>query len=183
MILISHVYANIGSLFGGSTLAGGSGVRYFNSNCVEFSRAQNKEIDNSIHAINGIIVTSKLVKSRFARELTKVKSLINFNFGIQKYYGLITFLEAAKMIERTGNRYFIEFDSEGVGVGKKYWAKELSENIELLLPFIPELEKWTICNFGLGKMSLSTKVDLNNEKEDINIIDDFETLNTEEINE
>lgn len=181
VIIISHVYADIGSLFGGTTIAGGSGVRYFNSNCVEFSRAQNKEADNTIHTVNGIIVTSKLVKSRFARELTKVKSLINFNTGIDYYYGLVSLLEASHLIEKSGNRYLIEKDSEGKFVGKKYWSKELTSNIDLLLPFLPELEKWTIRNFGLGKLSLSTKTDDINLSEENKITDFEEFINEENV--
>ena len=180
VILISHVYANIGSLFGGNTIAGGSGVRYFNSNCVEFSRSQNKEGDGTIHAINGIVVTSKLVKSRFAREMTKVKSLINFNTGIEYYYGIVTLLELSGLIKKEGNRYLIEKDSDGKFVGKKYWARELLANLDLIKPFFESLEKWTISNFAIGKLSLSTKSSDVSFIEEGDKIDDFEEIITEE---
>jgi len=182
VIIIAHVYADIGSLFGGTTIAGGSGLKYFNSNCVEFSRAQSKEVDDTIHAINGIIVTSKLVKSRFARELTKVKSFINFNTGIQYYYGLVSLLEAAELIQKTGNRYFIEKDNTGNFTGKKYWTKELYSNIDLLLPFLSELEQWTIHNFAIGKLSLSTVIKEYTFKPESDKITNFENIIDEEEN-
>ena len=179
IIFISHVYADIGSFFGGNTIAGGSGPKYMNSNLVVFSRAKNKEGNDTIHDISGILVSSRLAKSRFAREETKVKSLINFNQGVIPHFGFVSLLEQGGLIKKTGNRYFIEKDAAGEWTGKKYWGKELiAEPDKFIKPFLPDLEPWTIKNFGLGKVSM------NIEAEDIDVNTEVEILdfdNTDEV--
>lgn len=178
-IFISHIYSSMG-LFASNIVSGGEGILYLNSNCVEFSRSQSKDasVENkTIHDINGIIVTAKLLKSRFARELTKTKSLIHFNYGVLPYYGFISMLEQANLIKKTGNRYLIEQDKNGEWIGKAYWPKELNSNIDLIKPLIDKLEPWTIRQFGLGKMSMSTEMD-----EDYNNLTkiDFEAISEDE---
>lgn len=156
-IFISHVYGDTNApnpKYAGTIISGGKGINYFNSNTVEFTRKKAKTDDNKINSdrignINGILVKSKLRKSRLAREETVVHSFIHFNFGVIKYYGFITLLEESGLITKIGTKYQLEKD------GKKYWAKELLNDSSLIEPLLPELQKWTIHNFGLGKMSLN----------------------------
>jgi len=84
IMAVNHVYATIGSFFGGSTVAGGSGPAYANSCTLELTKAQLKKGD----AVVGGIFTSKATKNRLAREKTKVKFKISFENGICRYSGL-----------------------------------------------------------------------------------------------
>lgn len=84
IMAVNHVYAAIGSYFGGNVTAGGSGPAYANSCTLELSKAQYKKGDNVI----GGIFTAKAMKNRLAREKTKVKFKINFETGLQRYSGL-----------------------------------------------------------------------------------------------
>jgi len=84
IMAVNHVYASIGSYFGGTTVAGGSGPAYANSCTLELTKAQDKKGDQII----GGIFTSKATKNRLAREKTKVKFKISFEHGIARYSGL-----------------------------------------------------------------------------------------------
>lgn len=84
IMAVNHVYATIGSFFGGTTVAGGSGPAYANSCTLELTKAQDKKGDQIV----GGIFTSKATKNRLAREKTKVKFKISFENGIARYSGL-----------------------------------------------------------------------------------------------
>lgn len=91
---VNHVYASIGSFFGGNTVGGGGGSLYASSTILEFSKAQDKKGQEVI----GGIITSKAIKNRFAKEKTKIKFNINFEKGLQRYAGLLEFCEAMEML-------------------------------------------------------------------------------------
>jgi len=173
MIFIAHVYKDTNApnpKYAGNIVSGGEGIGYFNSTLVEFSRSKSKDekIENkTIHDINGILVRSKLTKSRLAREETIVHSLIHFNYGVVPYYGFVSMLEQAGWIKKEGTKYII---NDG-----KYSIRELNKNDELLKPLLEQLQNWTIAQFGLGKMSLNTNLD--------DFIKPETTLDFEDINE
>jgi len=157
IIFVSHVYKDNNApnpKYAGNIVSGGEGLYYFNSNLVEFSRRKSKDdkVENKTqHDVNGILVTSKLVKSRFAREETKVLSLIHFNLGVIPTYGFVSMAEQAGLVQKKGLRFFSEKWGE-----KCYSLRQINSDQTLMEPLMTELQKWTIAQFGLGKMSLST---------------------------
>ena len=94
IMAVNHVYATIGSFFGGTTVAGGSGPAYANSCTLELTKAQYKKGDEII----GGIFTSKATKNRLAREKTKVKFKISFEHGLARYSGLDIAAETAQWL-------------------------------------------------------------------------------------
>ncbi len=93
MVCINHVYANIGSFFGGNIQSGGSGVEYLASINVELSKSQIKESETAKSNKIGIQVTCKLAKARFSAPYKPIKFQILFNKGMNKYIGLECFLD------------------------------------------------------------------------------------------
>jgi RecA/RadA recombinase len=90
LFVANHVYAAIGSYFPQNVQSGGSGAIYNASIIVEFHKAGLKDGDNDASQINsksGIVVTSKVVKSRFARPIP-IKFHISFFKGMNPYVGL-----------------------------------------------------------------------------------------------
>jgi RecA/RadA recombinase len=94
IMAVNHVYATIGSFFGGNTVAGGSGPAYANSCTLELTKAQYKQGEDVI----GGIFTSKATKNRLAREKTKVKFKISFDKGMARYSGLDIAAETSKWL-------------------------------------------------------------------------------------
>lgn len=160
MVFISHVYKDSNAAnpkYAGNVVSGGQGLTYFNSNLVEFSRIKSKDnkIENkTIHDVNGILVRSKLKKSRSAREETEVYSLIHFNYGVTPYYGFVSMMEQAGIIVKEGLKYR---DRDGKWEKKKS-IRELNLDPSPMFPLMEEFQKWTVAQFGKGKMSVSTDI-------------------------
>jgi RecA/RadA recombinase len=90
LYVANHVYAAIGSYVPMNVQSGGSGAIYNASIIVEFHKAGLKDGDGDAAQANsksGIIVTSKIVKNRFARPIP-IKFHISFFKGMNPYVGL-----------------------------------------------------------------------------------------------
>lgn len=87
----NHVYDAVGSYFPTTVQAGGSALQYCASIIVEFVKAGLKDGDEEAseqgQTKSGIIVTSKVVKSRFAKPIP-IKFHISFYKGMNPYVGL-----------------------------------------------------------------------------------------------
>ena len=100
VLMINHVYANVGSFIGGTIQSGGSGPMFSASIIVEFTKAQLKDGADASKR-TGTIVTAKLVKGRFSTVGSKKKIHISFKKGVNPYIGLQSFMNP-EFYERTG---------------------------------------------------------------------------------
>jgi RecA/RadA recombinase len=96
MIITNHVYANIGGYGPQKEMGGGSGLKYAADTIFFLSKAKAKEGDASDGEVIGSKITIKAVKSRMGRENAQVQALLNYDTGLDKYYGLM------EMAEETG---------------------------------------------------------------------------------
>lgn len=85
MILTNHTYEVVGAYVPTKKMGGGGGVTYAASTICFLSKAKDREGTDVV----GSIITSHLQKGRMTKEQTKVKTLLNFAKGLDKYYGLI----------------------------------------------------------------------------------------------
>ena len=115
IIGISHVYAAVGSFIPQNVVGGGSGIQYMSSIVIQFTKAQDKIGTDVV----GAVVTAKTDKNRFAKERSKIKFSINFNTGMNRYAGLLTFCEDEKLFVKDGRSFVYE--------GTKYSPKELNK--------------------------------------------------------
>jgi recombination protein RecA len=118
-VFTNHTYATIGSYVPGQTISGGGGAIYNASVILTLSKAGLKE-----DGVNktGIIVTSKVAKSRFSRP-TPIKFHISFYKGMNPYVGLEQFInwencgiQRGKLI---AEKDFIKHFKEGTEVYNK----------------------------------------------------------------
>ena len=100
VLMVNHVYANVGSFIGGTIQSGGSGPMFSASIIVEFTKAQLKDGADASKR-TGTIVTAKLVKGRFSTVGSKKKIHISFKKGVNPYIGLQSFMNP-EFYERTG---------------------------------------------------------------------------------
>lgn len=115
----NHSYASIGSFFPTQTMAGGGGPMYCASTILMLSKAglkdDNKEDMKKAEKVGmtktGIIVTSKPLKSRFAKPIP-IKFHISFYRGMNPYVGL---------------EEYVNWENCGIGVGKLQGKKEFDE--------------------------------------------------------
>jgi RecA/RadA recombinase len=105
-IVTNHTYAAVGSYFPTQVVSGGGGAIYNASGILTFSKAQLKEGDQEAQeqglTKTGIVVTSKIYKSRFTRPIP-IKFHISFYKGMNPYVGL---------------ENYIDWETCGIGKGK-----------------------------------------------------------------
>jgi len=85
LILTNHTYDVIGSMFPQKEMGGGSGLKYAASTIVYLSKKKVKDGTDVI----GNIIHCKLYKSRFTKENSMVDVMLNYDEGLNPYYGLV----------------------------------------------------------------------------------------------
>jgi RecA/RadA recombinase len=152
MIFTNHVYDNIGSFIGGHVQSGGKGSKYAASVIIGLTKAKHK--DGEKH--DGSVISATTVKSRLTREGMKVKTLIRFDGGLDRYYGLIDLAEKAGIFKKVSTRYLLP-DRE-----IKVFGKAIERNPEKYFTdaILQQIETYVQQNFRYGVASVN---DLNEE--------------------
>lgn len=132
MLITNHVYDNIGGgPYAAKEQSGGSGPRYAASIILGLTKAKEKDGDEHI----GSIITCTAIKSRLTREGLKVKCLIRFNGGLDRYYGLIDIAEKIGLFKKVSTRYEMPDGTKVFGKAiernpEKYFTQEILEKID-----------------------------------------------------
>jgi RecA/RadA recombinase len=85
LIVTNHTYDIIGAYVPMKEMGGGSGLKYAASTIIYLSKKKEK-IDNEVV---GNIIHCKLHKGRLTRENKMIDTLLTFDKGLDKYYGLL----------------------------------------------------------------------------------------------
>jgi len=133
MIMTNHTYDVIGSMFPQKELAGGSGLKYAASTIVFLSKKKVKEGTEVI----GNIIHCKLYKSRLTKENAMVDVILNYDSGLDPYYGLVDLAIECGVFEKLGTRIQVSDGSKVYEKAiyrepKKYFTDEVMEKIETL---------------------------------------------------
>lgn len=106
MIVTNHVYSVIGAYIPTKEMGGGAGLKYAASIVVYLgkSNARDKDEDGK-KTTTGAIIRIKVDKSRFTREQKVVTTLLDFNKGLDRYYGLLDIAEAGGVIKKVSTKY------------------------------------------------------------------------------
>lgn len=116
VLIINHVYAQIGSFVGGNVTGGGSGPQYNSSIVVEFTKAQEKGSDGRM---SGALVSSIVTKCRTAKERTKIKFTIDFESGLKPWSGMLQFVLDEGLLEKDGRGF--KLNSK---IPNNFWKEE-----------------------------------------------------------
>lgn len=129
MILTNHTYDVVGSYVPQKTMGGGSGLKYAASIIIYLSKK--KERDATVKSeVIGNIIKATLNKGRLSKENKTVELLLNYETGLNKYYGLLPIAEKYEIIKKVGNKYELPD-------GTKVFGKFINENPDQV--FTPEL--------------------------------------------
>jgi RecA/RadA recombinase len=126
LIMTNHTYAVIGSMYPTTEMGGGSGLKYAASTIVYLSKRKVKEGTDII----GNIVHCKLYKSRLTKENSQVDVLLNYETGLNPYYGLVEIAIKYDIFKKVSTR--IELPD-----GKTQFEKTINNNPETY--FTPEV--------------------------------------------
>lgn len=119
MIVTNHTYDVIGSMFPQKEMGGGSGLKYAASSIVYLSKKKEKEGTEVI----GNIIHCKNAKSRLTVENRMVDVRLNYETGLDRYYGLLDMALAFGVFKKSSTR--VELPN-----GKTEFAKTINNNPE-----------------------------------------------------
>lgn len=133
LIVTNHVYDVVGSYVPVKKMGGGSGLEYAASTIVFLSKK--KEKDKTTNEVVGAIITAVLKKSRLSIENKKVDTLLDYQAGLDPYYGLLPLAEKFGIVKKVSTRY--EFPDGTKAFEKainkepeKYFTKEILDQID-----------------------------------------------------
>jgi RecA/RadA recombinase len=119
MLLTNHVYEKVGAYVPTKEMGGGEGLKYAASTIIFLSKKKEKDGTDVV----GAIITASLQKSRLTIENKKVETLLNYQNGLNPYYGLLSIAEKHGIIKKVSTRYEMPD-------GTKVFEKSINENPE-----------------------------------------------------
>lgn len=131
-IYTNHVYDDIGGgLYAKKVQSGGSGGKYGASITLFFTKAKEKDGD----AVIGSIVTATAEKSRLTKENSRVKCLIRYNGGLDRYYGMNDLAEKAGILKKVSTKYELPdgrkvFGKQIENRPEKYWTEDMLKDLD-----------------------------------------------------
>lgn len=129
MIMTNHTYAVVGSYVPTTEMGGGTGLKYAASTIVYLSKKKDKDADGDVV---GNIINCKLYKSRFTKENKVVSVKLNYDTGLDPYYGLVEVALETGIFKKVSTR--IELPD-----GSTAFEKNINDNPEKY--FTPEVLK------------------------------------------
>lgn len=125
--------------------SGGGGLKFAASQIVFLSKKKGKEKEAGIDEHIGSIITAKLDKSRLTKEGLKVETLLRFDRGLDRYYGLLSIAEEAGVIKKVSTKYeFPDGRKEFESVINKDGAKWFTDDV------LKKIEEYTMQHWILG---------------------------------
>lgn len=133
VFVINQLYSSMDA-YSLDSIPGGKGIYFASSSVVQgTSKAKQKESDGEI---TGAIVTAQTRKGRFSREHSKLKYLINYEGGINAYYGLLDFALETGYVEKPSNGFYTRPCVEN----DKKWREKEIYNKEFWTPIFKETD-------------------------------------------
>jgi len=120
LVMTNHTYDVVGSYVPTKEMGGGSGLKYAASTIVYLSKKKDKDADGQVV---GNIIHCKLYKSRLTKENQMVDVRLNYNSGLNRYYGLLDIALKHDIFKKVSTR--IELPN-----GEKAFEKNINEEPE-----------------------------------------------------
>jgi len=119
LVMTNHTYSIIGSYVPMKEMGGGQGLKYAASTIVYLSKKKDKEGKDII----GGIIKCKLYKGRFTKENKEVEVQLNYDTGLNPYYGLVDIALRCGLFKKVSTR--IELPD-----GKTVFEKQINREPE-----------------------------------------------------
>ena len=130
LIITNHTYDSIGSMFPKKEISGGGGIKYAASVIVTMAKRKFKDGTEVL----GNIVKAKLVKGRMTKEESVMEFLLDYETGLDKYYGLIALAEKYEIFKKVSTRYETPvgkaFEKTIVNDPEKYFTEDVMKKLE-----------------------------------------------------
>ena len=132
MIMTNHTYQVVGAYVPMSEMGGGTGLKYAASTIVYLSKKKDKNADGEVI---GNIIHAKLYKGRFTKENSVVDLRLNYDSGLDPYYGLVDIAVESGIFKKNSTRIELPdgskvFEKTIYDNPEKYFTKEVLDQIE-----------------------------------------------------
>lgn len=134
LIVTNHVYDVVGSYVPMKKMGGGSGLEYAASTIIFLSKKKDKQLDDS-DGRTGAVITAHLKKSRMTIEDKRVETWLNYEKGLDPYYGLLDLAEKFGIAKKVSTRYEFAngtkaFESQIKKEPQKFFTQDVLDAIE-----------------------------------------------------
>ena len=130
LIITNHTYDAIGSMFPKKEISGGGGIKYAASTIVTLGKRKHKDGTDVV----GNIIKAKLVKGRMTKEESVVEMMLDYDKGLDKYYGLVPIAEKYGIFKKVSTRYETPvgkaFEKTIVNDPEKYFTEDVMKQLE-----------------------------------------------------
>ena len=132
MIMTNHTYAVVGAYVPMSEMGGGTGLKYAASTIVYLSKKKDKNADGEVV---GNIIHCKLYKGRFTKENKQIDVRLNYETGLDPYYGLVDIAVGAGIFKKNSTRIELPdgtktFEKTIYDNPEKYFTKDILDQID-----------------------------------------------------
>ena len=132
MIMTNHTYDVVGAYVPTKEMGGGAGLKYAASTIIYLSKKKDK-VDNEVV---GNIIHCKTYKSRKTKENKMVDVQLNFDTGLNPYYGLLDIAIKYDIFKKVSTKVDVgggktAFESQIIKNPEKYFTKEVMDKLEV----------------------------------------------------
>jgi RecA/RadA recombinase len=130
LIVTNHTYTSMG-MFPTQIPSGGSGLQYAASTIIMLSKKKHKVDDEVV----GSIIHCKTYKSRLTKENRQVDVLLNYDTGLDRYYGLVELGLSHGIFKKVSNKIQFPngttaFEGHVIKNPKKFFTDDVLKSLE-----------------------------------------------------
>jgi len=131
LIMTNHTYDVVGAYVPMKEMGGGSGLKYAASTIVYLSKKKDKDGTDIV----GNIIRCKLFKGRFTKENKEVQVQLNYDTGLNPYYGLVPIAIKYGVFKKVSTRIELPdgktaFEKSINNDPEKYFTDEVMKKLE-----------------------------------------------------
>jgi len=132
LIMTNHTYTVVGAYVPMKEMGGGSGLKYAASTIVYLSKKKEKDGTDII----GNIIRCKLFKGRFTKENKEVEVQLNYDTGLNPYYGLVPIAIKYGIFKKVSTRIELpngktQFEKTINNEPEKYFTDDVMKQLEV----------------------------------------------------
>lgn len=152
MIVINHVYQEIGAMYPKTIVGGGTGLVYASNQIFIITRSQEKKGTDIV----GYNFNINIEKSRLVREKSRIPLTVTFDNGINRWSGLLDMALASGHVIKPSNGWYQKVDKEtGEVFEKKYRANDTNnEDFWKDILESPSFKDWVKSTFRIASTKL-----------------------------
>ena len=155
MVVVNHTYTNASGYVPVEVPSGGEGVIYISSIiCILTKTAIKEELTAGGKAVTGNILRARTSKNRVVPEGKIAEIKVDFEEGVDKYYGLLDWAVAAGLMEKQSTTYLVKHLNKKFFESKIYVPEVWEPILQELNEYVKNNVKFSSVSDGLLKTAL-----------------------------